>query len=226
MPRYATIRSTGRYLPEIEVSNDVLRRQLAHVPDFVDKMEAGTGILRRWYAPVGRLDRQGPSHRRHRHRHDRLGRPAVARQSAGPGASSETEPGGDLQYRRPHLRQRLHRSAAGLKRARDKRQSPQRLFRGADSQSATPGLIPALVLRLRRCVGRTLQPVSAGARAVPAQAKACATPDPECGSPQIPRHQRFGDSSRPSKSRLESRLCKPGGLRHRGEILQIVPYCQ
>ena len=53
MTRCATIRSTGRYLPEIEVSNDELRRQLAHVPDFVDKMEAGTGIRRRWYAPAG-----------------------------------------------------------------------------------------------------------------------------------------------------------------------------
>ena len=51
MPRYATIRSTGRCLPEIEVPNSVLRRQLAHVPDFVDKMEAGTGIRTRWYAP-------------------------------------------------------------------------------------------------------------------------------------------------------------------------------
>ncbi|HTP32410.1 MAG TPA: ketoacyl-ACP synthase III [Candidatus Acidoferrales bacterium] len=47
----ATIVSTGRYLPEIEVSNSVLREQLAHVPDFVDKMEAGTGIRKRWYAP-------------------------------------------------------------------------------------------------------------------------------------------------------------------------------
>jgi 3-oxoacyl-[acyl-carrier-protein] synthase-3 len=53
MTRCATIRSTGRYLPEIEVSNDELRRQLAHVPGFVDKMEAGTGIRRRWYAPAG-----------------------------------------------------------------------------------------------------------------------------------------------------------------------------
>jgi 3-oxoacyl-[acyl-carrier-protein] synthase-3 len=51
MARYGTIVSTGRYLPEIEVSNDVLRKQLAHVPDFVDKMEKGTGILRRWHAP-------------------------------------------------------------------------------------------------------------------------------------------------------------------------------
>jgi 3-oxoacyl-[acyl-carrier-protein] synthase III len=49
--RYGSIVSTGRYVPEIEVGNDVLRRQLAHVPDFVDKMEASTGILRRFYAP-------------------------------------------------------------------------------------------------------------------------------------------------------------------------------
>ena len=51
MASYGTIVGTGRYLPEIEVSNDVLRKQLAHVPDFVDKMEKGTGILRRWHAP-------------------------------------------------------------------------------------------------------------------------------------------------------------------------------
>jgi len=51
MTRYATIVSTGRYLPEIEVPNSVLREQLAHVPGFVDKMEAGTGIRKRWYAP-------------------------------------------------------------------------------------------------------------------------------------------------------------------------------
>ncbi len=51
MPRFAQIVSTGRYLPEIEVSNDELRRRFAHLPDFVDKMEASTGILRRWYAP-------------------------------------------------------------------------------------------------------------------------------------------------------------------------------
>jgi hypothetical protein len=44
MSRYATIRSAGRCLPEIEIPNSVLRRQLAHVPDFVDKMEAGAGI--------------------------------------------------------------------------------------------------------------------------------------------------------------------------------------
>ena len=51
MSRYGTIVSTARYVPEIEISNDVLRKQLAHVPDFVDKMEAGTGIKRRFYAP-------------------------------------------------------------------------------------------------------------------------------------------------------------------------------
>ena len=51
MTRYGTIISTARYVPEIEVSNDVLRKQLAHVPDFVDKMEAGTGIRTRFYAP-------------------------------------------------------------------------------------------------------------------------------------------------------------------------------
>jgi len=51
MTRFAQIVSTGRYLPEIEVSNDELRRRFAHLDDFVDKMEASTGILRRWYAP-------------------------------------------------------------------------------------------------------------------------------------------------------------------------------
>lgn len=51
MPRYGTIISTGRYVPEIEMSNDELRKRLVHVPDFVDKMEASTGILTRWHAP-------------------------------------------------------------------------------------------------------------------------------------------------------------------------------
>jgi 3-oxoacyl-[acyl-carrier-protein] synthase-3 len=51
MDRYASILSTGRYLPEIEVPNSVLREQLAHVPEFVEKMEAATGIRKRWYAP-------------------------------------------------------------------------------------------------------------------------------------------------------------------------------
>ncbi len=51
MNRVAQIVSTGRYLPEIEVSNDELRRRFAHLGDFVDKMEASTGIRRRWHAP-------------------------------------------------------------------------------------------------------------------------------------------------------------------------------
>jgi 3-oxoacyl-[acyl-carrier-protein] synthase III len=51
MARFAQIVSTGRYLPEIEVSNDELRRRFAHLDDFVDKMEASTGIRKRWYAP-------------------------------------------------------------------------------------------------------------------------------------------------------------------------------
>lgn len=53
MDRYARIVSTGRYLPEIEVPNRVLDEQLAHVPGFVEKMEAATGIRKRWHAPEG-----------------------------------------------------------------------------------------------------------------------------------------------------------------------------
>lgn len=54
MERYGNIVATGSYLPEIEVSNDDLRRRFAGDPElagFVDKMEAATGILRRWHAP-------------------------------------------------------------------------------------------------------------------------------------------------------------------------------
>jgi 3-oxoacyl-[acyl-carrier-protein] synthase-3 len=50
--RYGNIIGTGAYLPEIEVTNDMLRQRLAHEPGFVDKMEASTGIRRRWYAPA------------------------------------------------------------------------------------------------------------------------------------------------------------------------------
>jgi 3-oxoacyl-[acyl-carrier-protein] synthase-3 len=51
MTRCASIVSTGRYLPEIEVSNDDLRQRFAHLPEFVDKMEASSGIRSRWHAP-------------------------------------------------------------------------------------------------------------------------------------------------------------------------------
>jgi 3-oxoacyl-[acyl-carrier-protein] synthase-3 len=51
MTRYASIVATGRFLPEIEVSNDVLRARFAHLPEFVDKMEASSGIRSRFHAP-------------------------------------------------------------------------------------------------------------------------------------------------------------------------------
>ena len=54
MARYGNIVGTGSYLPGIEVSNDDLRRRFAGrdgLEGFVDKMEASTGIRRRWYAP-------------------------------------------------------------------------------------------------------------------------------------------------------------------------------
>jgi 3-oxoacyl-[acyl-carrier-protein] synthase III len=49
---YANIVATGSYLPEIEITNDLLRQRFnGNAPEFVDKMEAASGILRRWYAP-------------------------------------------------------------------------------------------------------------------------------------------------------------------------------
>ncbi len=51
MSRCAAITATGRYLPEVEVSNDLLRKRFAHLPEFVDKMEASSGIRCRWHAP-------------------------------------------------------------------------------------------------------------------------------------------------------------------------------
>jgi 3-oxoacyl-[acyl-carrier-protein] synthase III len=49
--RYAALVSTGIHLPEREVSNDLLRERFPEPADFVDKMEASTGIRRRWWAP-------------------------------------------------------------------------------------------------------------------------------------------------------------------------------
>jgi len=51
MSRLATIKSTGRYIPEVEVSNDELRERFAHLPGFVDKMEESSAIRTRWWAP-------------------------------------------------------------------------------------------------------------------------------------------------------------------------------
>jgi 3-oxoacyl-[acyl-carrier-protein] synthase III len=49
---HATIVATGTYLPEIEVTNDMLRVRFRETaPEFVDKMEASSGIRSRWYAP-------------------------------------------------------------------------------------------------------------------------------------------------------------------------------
>jgi 3-oxoacyl-[acyl-carrier-protein] synthase III len=49
---YANIVATGSYLPEIEITNDALRERFRELaPEFVDKMEASSGIRRRWYAP-------------------------------------------------------------------------------------------------------------------------------------------------------------------------------
>jgi 3-oxoacyl-[acyl-carrier-protein] synthase III len=50
---YANIVSTGSYLPEIEITNDALRERFNEIaPEFVDKMEASSGIRARWYAPA------------------------------------------------------------------------------------------------------------------------------------------------------------------------------
>jgi 3-oxoacyl-[acyl-carrier-protein] synthase-3 len=54
MPPYAQLLSTGRYLPEVEVTNEALHARFAdRFPDFVEKMAASTGINRRWHAAPG-----------------------------------------------------------------------------------------------------------------------------------------------------------------------------
>ena len=50
--KHPNIVSTGSYLPEIEITNDMLRARFnGQAPEFVDKMEASSGIRSRWYAP-------------------------------------------------------------------------------------------------------------------------------------------------------------------------------
>lgn len=50
---YAQIVATGICLPEIEITNDTLRARFnGNAPEFVDKMEASSGIRTRWYAPA------------------------------------------------------------------------------------------------------------------------------------------------------------------------------
>ena len=54
MARCAEIVATGRFAPEHEVTNDELRERFDPlVPEFVDKMEAGSGIRTRRWAPDG-----------------------------------------------------------------------------------------------------------------------------------------------------------------------------
>ncbi len=49
---FANIVSTGMYLPDIEVTNQMLAEKFDKlIPEFVQKMEASSGILRRWNAP-------------------------------------------------------------------------------------------------------------------------------------------------------------------------------
>jgi 3-oxoacyl-[acyl-carrier-protein] synthase-3 len=48
------VRSTGCYVPPIEISNDALRERFRQsAPEFVDKQEAASGIRTRWAAPDG-----------------------------------------------------------------------------------------------------------------------------------------------------------------------------
>lgn len=53
--RYGIILSTGRYIPEIEVSNETFKERMAKVspdlPGVVDKFAESSGILTRWHAP-------------------------------------------------------------------------------------------------------------------------------------------------------------------------------
>jgi 3-oxoacyl-[acyl-carrier-protein] synthase-3 len=55
MTRFATIVGTGRYLPEIEVTNEALKGRVSQaepeLASVVDKFEESSGIRSRWYAP-------------------------------------------------------------------------------------------------------------------------------------------------------------------------------
>jgi 3-oxoacyl-[acyl-carrier-protein] synthase-3 len=53
MPRHATIVATGRYLPEREITNAELARRMPESSESLAKMEAGSGIRSRWWAPDG-----------------------------------------------------------------------------------------------------------------------------------------------------------------------------
>lgn len=49
--RYARLVATGRYVPEREITNAAMKERFeAAFPEFVDKMEAASGIRKRWWA--------------------------------------------------------------------------------------------------------------------------------------------------------------------------------
>lgn len=48
--RHAALVATGIHVPANELSNDALRERFAHMGDYIDKMEARTGIGTRWVA--------------------------------------------------------------------------------------------------------------------------------------------------------------------------------
>jgi len=49
--RYARIVSTALYKPARLIGNDQMREWLREFPEFIDKLEQGTGIRQRWWAP-------------------------------------------------------------------------------------------------------------------------------------------------------------------------------
>ncbi|MBF0409083.1 MAG: ketoacyl-ACP synthase III [Candidatus Riflebacteria bacterium] len=49
MKRYATIVASGRYIPDIECSNEIFRKRFGD--EAIQKLEDSTGILTRYYAP-------------------------------------------------------------------------------------------------------------------------------------------------------------------------------
>ena len=68
MTRFGTIVGTGRYLPEVEVSNEAMKERLSQVnpalAGVVDNFQESTGIRRRWYAPRNGRRRTSPCARR------------------------------------------------------------------------------------------------------------------------------------------------------------------
>jgi len=50
--RYARLVATGRHVPEREITNAAMKDRFeSRFPEFVDKMEASSGIRKRWWAP-------------------------------------------------------------------------------------------------------------------------------------------------------------------------------